>query len=154
MAWLWWLAAALLLAVVEVFTLDFVLIMLAGGALAASVAAALGASFVWQVVVFAVVSTVLLLTCRRWLLRRFRHDVPKIATNADALVGRDAVTLLAITPTSGRVKLHGEVWSARTAPAVPPIPPGAVVRVVRIDGATAVVEPERAPTADNHRTNG
>jgi membrane protein implicated in regulation of membrane protease activity len=38
------------------------------------------------------------------------------------------------------VKLNGEVWSARTN-AAEAIPPGTQVRVGRIDGATAVVEP-------------
>jgi len=39
---------------------------------------------------------------------------------------------------AGRVKLNGEVWSAR-AEAGAAIPPGTAVRVARIDGATAVV---------------
>ena len=42
---------------------------------------------------------------------------------------------------SGRVKLVGEVWTARTDVPGLQIPEGTHVRVVRIDGATAVVEP-------------
>jgi hypothetical protein len=55
----------------------------------------------------------------------------------------------------GRVKLSGEVWSARTAREGVVFPAGAELRVVRIDGATAVVDdatlpwpPRQPPTPD------
>ena len=44
-----------------------------------------------------------------------------------------------VTTTDGRVKLAGEVWSARVAPGQPACEPGEEVRVVRIDGATVIV---------------
>jgi membrane protein implicated in regulation of membrane protease activity len=62
-----------------------------------------------------------------------------VPTNADALVGRPAEALTEITLRDGRVKLAGEVWSARIAPGTDPLPAGTDVLVVRIDGATAVV---------------
>ena len=49
--WLFWIGVALVLAAIEAATVDFVFIMFAGGALAAAVAAGLGASFPVQVVV-------------------------------------------------------------------------------------------------------
>ncbi|PJI95245.1 NfeD family protein [Luteimicrobium subarcticum] len=141
--WLWWIVAALVFALLEVVTLSFVLLMFAGGAVAAGIVALAGGSAWWQVVAFALVSTVLLLTARRALLERFRDRTPKHLTNADALVGREALVLDAVTGTGGRVKLGGEVWTARTASGARPEPlsAGEPVRVVRIDGATAVVEP-------------
>ena len=42
--WLFWLGLALVLAAIEAATVDFVFLMFAGGALAAAVAAGLGAS--------------------------------------------------------------------------------------------------------------
>ena len=50
-AWLGWLGVALVLAAIEAATVDFVFVMLAGGALAAAIAAALGAPFIFQVVI-------------------------------------------------------------------------------------------------------
>jgi membrane protein implicated in regulation of membrane protease activity len=61
--------------------------------------------------------------------------------NAAALVGQDAKVVVEVTPSSGRVKLAGEIWSARSAAAGYPLEVGSTVQVVRIDGATAVVAP-------------
>ncbi|MGC5166047.1 NfeD family protein [Luteimicrobium sp. DT211] len=141
MEWLWWIGAALLFAVVEVMTLSFVLVMFAGGALVAAIVCAFGWPFWAQVVVFGIVSTIFLVTFRRWLVRRFRTSTPVARTNADALVGREAVALAEVSEVGGRIKLGGEVWTARVVRGSLAIPTGEHVRVVRIDGATAVVEP-------------
>src|SRR4051794_17775853 len=132
-----WLALALLLAAVEVATLDLIFIMLAVGALAAAVVAALGGGVVLAVVVFVVVA-LLLLTVRPLLVRRL-HSGPSTLTGAAALVGREALVLDTTTDSGGRVKLGGEVWSARTAARGTSFLPGQPVRVVAIEGATAVV---------------
>lgn len=141
MAWVAWLAAAILLAVVEVISVDLIFLMLAGGALAAALAALLGAPVGIQVLVFAVVTVVLLVAVRPWALRTFRHSVPETVTNVAAHVGRTAVVLIDVTSHAGRVKLAGEVWTARAADPSAVLPVGSSVRVVRIEGATAVVEP-------------
>jgi membrane protein implicated in regulation of membrane protease activity len=47
--------------------------------------------------------------------------------------------LEAVGEHDGRIKLDGEVWSARTEDADMTLEPGTAVVVVRIDGATAVV---------------
>ena len=140
MEWLWWLGAALLLIAVEVVTLDFVLLMFAGGALAAAVATALGAPFPLQIVLFAVVSVLLLVSIRPWLLRHLRDRVPLVETNAAAQVGRPAIVVQDVDVHGGRVKLSGEVWSARSARPDVVYPVDTELRVVRIEGATAVVD--------------
>jgi membrane protein implicated in regulation of membrane protease activity len=139
-AWLWWLAAALVLAIGEVLTLGLVLLMFAGGALAGALAAALGASVVVQAIVAAVVSVVLLAALRPWLLRHLRTRKRLVETNTPALVGRPGVAVTEVTDTGGRAKFGGEVWTARAADGVR-VATGTPVRVTRIDGATAVIEP-------------
>ncbi|MFI7589051.1 NfeD family protein [Spongisporangium articulatum] len=138
--WLAWLGVALLAGVVEVLTLDFVFVMIAGGAVIASVTAALGAPFAVQVLVFAVASVLLLFTVRP-ILKRWAATTPIHVTNAGALVGREALVLEPVTDRTGQVKLAGEVWTARTAGGAA-LTTGARVVVLRIDGATAVVGPE------------
>lgn len=137
-AWMFWLALMLVLLVVEVLVVDLVFIMFAGGAFAAGVAGLLGAPIVVQVIVFGVVSTLLLVAIRPWALRRFRKPEAATATNVNALTGKPAVVLAPTSEDGGRVKLAGEVWSARyDGEGV--LPEGTDVTVVRIDGATAVV---------------
>ena len=139
-AWLWWIAAALVLGVLEVTSLDLVFMMLAGGALAGSLASAVGLGYVGQVLVAAAVAGVLAATVRPLLLRRLRMP-PTGTTNAPALVGRGAVVLTEVGSRGGLVKLVGETWSARTSSAAETYVAGEDVVVLAIDGATAVVGP-------------
>ena len=139
MAGLVWLVVGLLLGVAEVVSGSFVLLMLAGGALgAAGVAAFAGEGYVVQAVVFAVVSVALVAGVRPTLRRRALRG-PDLAMNAQALVGREAEVLERTSTSAGQVKLVGEVWTARSASSADVFDPGQIVRVVHIDGATAVV---------------
>ncbi|MEE6282992.1 NfeD family protein [Georgenia sunbinii] len=140
MAWLWWFGGALLLGVVEMLTVDLVFLMFAGGALAGGGVALLGAPFWVQVLTFAVVAAVLLLAVRPWALARLKASTPDTLTNVAAHVGRTAEVLVDVTEHAGRVKLVGEVWTARAAGPGVVLHTGTTVRVVRVDGATAVVE--------------
>jgi membrane protein implicated in regulation of membrane protease activity len=144
--WLIWLAAALAAGLIEVVSLDFFFLMIAGGALIAGVAASFDASVPLQVIIFAISSGILLLTGRP-ALKRWAQRTPIIQTNAGALVGQDARVLQTVTDLTGQVKLAGEVWTARTAAGDASLEVGSDVYVVRIDGATALVTPKPAPPA-------
>ncbi len=137
--WMWWLAVGLIVGVVEMLTVDFIFIMFVGGALAAMIVALLGAPLWMQVVVFAVVSVALLLLARPPVKAWVARTTPDILTNAQALVGADARTLVEVTETGGRIKMRGEVWTARTEIPGDVIPPDTEVVVSQIDGAIAVV---------------
>ncbi|MFC6450107.1 NfeD family protein [Cellulomonas gelida] len=143
MHWLWWVGGALALGILEMLSLELVFIMAAGGAVAGGVASAAGAPLWAQIVIAAVTSVLLLVTLRPWLLRHLKKRTPLVETNASALVGRPAVVLATVTADAGRVRLAGEVWSARTT-AGSALPPGTEVTVDRIEGATAVVVPAPA----------
>lgn len=145
MAWLWWLGGALVLGVIEMLSVDLIFLMFAGGALAAMVAALFGAPAWAQVLVFAVVSVVLLLGVRPWAKRALTSSTPTVRTNVAAHVGREAVVLIDVTDRAGRVKLAGEVWTARAARPGLVLPAGTAVTVVRIDGANAVVDAVGSP---------
>jgi membrane protein implicated in regulation of membrane protease activity len=145
--WLVWLGVALVAGTIEVLTLDLIFLMIAGGAVAASVAAAFGAPLTVDLVVFAVTSGLLLLAARPPLLAYLRRSTPASVTGAAALVGAEGEVLVAVSREGGRVKLAGEVWSARSATGGLPLEVGSRVRVVRIDGATAVVAPSTSHAA-------
>lgn len=136
--WLAWIGVALAFGAIEVATVDFVFLMLAGGALGGSAAAALGAPFAAQVIVAVAVSGVLLGVGRPWAKRRFAVRPEGVPMGIAGYIGRSAFVLETVTQHSGRVKVGGETWSATTTDPVPP-QPGDEVRVLRIDGATAVV---------------
>lgn len=140
-AWLWWLGAALLLGVIEMLTLDLIFAMLAGGAFFGMLSAVFGAPTWLQVIVFAVSSLLLLVLLRPWGLKKLLRKRPLIPTNVHAQIGKPAVVVADVSLRGGRVKLTGEVWTARTSDDVT-LPTGTKVFVHGIDGATAIVSSE------------
>ncbi|WP_052851647.1 NfeD family protein [Streptomyces avicenniae] len=136
--WVGWLIAAGGFAIVLVLTAMPELGMLAAGAVAGALTAGVTDSLVAQVVVFAVVSTALILVVQP-LARRARSGSPALSSGVDALIGRSAVVLVRVTGSGGRIRLAGEEWSARSLGEDDIYEPGSHVSVVEIDGATAVV---------------
>lgn len=137
-AWLAWVGLALALGAIELASVDFVFLMLAGGALAGALAAVLGVPVVGQVLVSLAVAALALLLVRPVIKRQFTvPDTRDIGTAAQ--IGRSALVLSTVTGTDGRIKLGGETWTARTAPDAAACLPGQEVRVVSIEGATAIV---------------
>lgn len=137
--WVWWLVAAVALGVIEVVTGGtLVFLMLAAGAAAAAVVSAIGAPTVATLLTFAAVSSAAVLLVRP--VARSHMRMPALTrTGIDALVGADALVLERVDRHDGRVKLGGEIWSARAYDGSSSYEPGSTVQVLRIDGATALV---------------
>ncbi len=137
-AWLVWLIVAGLFAGGEAASGTFVLLMMSGGALGGAVAAAVGGPLLVQLIV-AIAMTLALLWLVRPIAVRHLNPGPAAITGSEALVGREAVVLSAVTRDGGRVRLNGAEWSARSRDPAQELPAGTRVSVVAIDGATAVV---------------
>jgi membrane protein implicated in regulation of membrane protease activity len=137
-----WVIVGVALLIAEVLSGDFVLVMLGLAALLGAATAALvggfTASLVASLVVFGAASAGLIAGVRPMLKQKVRGG-EATATNAAALVGRRAVSTTAVTHNGGRVKIGGEIWSARTVGEADVIEPGRSVSVVEISGATAIV---------------
>jgi membrane protein implicated in regulation of membrane protease activity len=134
-----WLIAAVLLAIAELFTLDFVLIMLASGAFAAAAAGLVFPQPVVQLAVFAVVSVLGLATVRPAVKRRLHRGADPAVMGIEALEGVEATVIEQVAEGRGMVKIGGEMWSARPYDSTQVIEAGAQVRVVEVKGATALV---------------
>ncbi|MFI6476215.1 NfeD family protein [Streptomyces sp. NPDC050516] len=137
-AWVWWLIGAAALGIPLVLTTMPEFGMMAVGAVAAAIGAGFGLGPVAQVLVFVVVS-VALVSVVRPIAARHRAQRPQLATGTEALKGRQAVVLERVDAEGGRIKLAGEVWSARALDQDGVFEPGRQVDVVEIDGATAIV---------------
>lgn len=134
-----WVAAAILFAVVEAFSVQLVSIWFSAGSLAAMLTAALGGALWLQIVLFCLVSLVVLLLARPVAKK---YLIPKkTATNADRVIGMVGLVTQLIDPLmeTGQVSVAGNVWTARTEGE--PIPEGEKVRVLRIEGVKLFVEP-------------
>ncbi len=109
-----WLAVAAVMIVAEVVSLGLTTIWFAGGALVAALAAYLGAKWLVQIILFAVVSLVLLIFTRPIAQKHLMKDPEK--TNVEGLVGKTGLVTQTIdnVKSEGVVKLNGLEWSARS----------------------------------------
>ena len=137
-AWVWWLIGAVGLGIPLVLTAMPEFGMLSAGAVAGAIVAALGGGTVAQVLVFAVVSVALIAVVRP-IANRHRAQRPQLATGIEALKGKQAVVLERVDASGGRIKLAGEIWSARALDTDRAYEVGQEVDVVDIEGATAIV---------------
>ena len=140
-AWAAWFGIAAVLGAAELVSLDLVLIMLAVGALAGGVSAALGAAVVAQILIAGVASIAMLALVRPGLVAKL-HQGPELRLGHSKLVGQRAVVTQRITGLAvGQIKLAGETWTAAPYDEHVTIEPGATVEVFEIRGATAYVHP-------------
>ncbi len=135
---MWWLIAAVGLGIPLVLTAMPEFGMFAVGAVAAAVVSVLGGGTTAQVLVFSGVSIALIAVVRP-IAARHRSQRPQVASGIEALKGRQAIVLERVDSQGGRIKLAGEIWSARTFDAEQAYEAGQQVDVVDIDGATAIV---------------
>ena len=140
MAWIIWLIVAAVLGVAELMTTTFALGIIAVGALVAAGAGAMGLGIPFQLLAFVVASAAGLGFVLP-VARRHIKQPPLLKTGPAALVGRSARVLEEVTEHGGRVRIGGEVWSARAYDESLIIPVGRVVDVMQIEGATALVYP-------------
>ena len=134
-----WLIVGLVLIAAEVLSGDFVLLMLGGGALAAAGVSFLVGGPIAGAVAFVVVSVLLVFAARPALRRRLNRGIDHSVMHHKALVGTTAVVVARVDGHDGRVKIGGELWSARSSDGREVIEPGAKVTVMDISGATALV---------------
>jgi membrane protein implicated in regulation of membrane protease activity len=80
-----------------------------------------------------------LFAVRPALRRRLDRSLDPAVMHHKALLGSTAVVVARVDEHGGRVKIGGDLWSARTSDGHHTIEPGARVTVLSISGATAVV---------------
>ena len=135
-----WLVVAVIFGVIEAATVQLMSIWFAIGAVAAMVAAMLGASVWVQFAAFLVVAIIVLCLTRPLVKKVLK--VGHIHTNVDSVIGRiGAVTVDIAGPGEvGRVLVDGQDWAAVSEEGIP-IAPGERVLVKGIEGVKLVVEP-------------
>jgi membrane protein implicated in regulation of membrane protease activity len=145
-AWQAWLALAIALGALELFSLDLILLMLAAGAVVGMVAAVVGLPEPAQVLAALAASVAALSLVRPSVVKRL-HEGPTLVLGHQALVGKQGLVIERVTSDSGQVRIAGEVWTARPYDDDQVIEPGAKVDVFVIKGATALVHqvPELDP---------
>jgi len=152
-----WLGIAVVLAVIEAFTLGLTTIWFAIAALVLVFLSFLPIPIVYQVMIFLVISAVLLVFTRPLAIKKFKTG--KVKTNVDSLAGKHALVTKQITEFDrGEVKLNGQIWSAKSEDGSS-LAEGTRCEVVRIEGVQAIVrvisekEKENESKEENENTN-
>jgi membrane protein implicated in regulation of membrane protease activity len=145
-AWVIWLIVAMALGIAELLSLTLNLALLAAAAIVATLTAAIGLPWGFQVAAFAI-SAVLLVVFVRPVAMKQLQKPPVMRSGTAALVGREALAVTEVTKSAGLVKIGGEEWTARPYDSSLVIPAGATVDVLAIEGATALVHPREDPWA-------
>jgi len=136
--WVWWMLAAGVLAIGEMFTLSFFLGPVAVAAVTAAIVALAGGGVALQWIVFIAMSGATLLVLRP-IARRHLRTPMQLRSGTAALVGAPAIVLERVDGRGGQVKIGGEIWSARSFDEDQAFEPGTRVEVLKIEGATALV---------------
>ena len=134
-----WLVLVLLFAGVEAASVGLTSVWFAAGSLCALLAALLGAPLWIQIALFLVVSVLCLLAVRPLARRHINSKVEP--TNADRVIGEQAQVTEDIDNIHGKgaVIIRGVAWTARSEDGLP-VPTGALVKVLRIEGVKVFVE--------------
>lgn len=136
-----WLVALVALLVIEGLVPGLVSIWFAIGALAALIAAMLGAPLWLQVLWFLAVS-VATLCLTRPLAKKYINSKAQ-PTNADVMIGKECVVTQDIDNVlgTGEVTVGGRVWTARSSAEGVKLPAGSFGTVIRIEGVKLIVSP-------------
>lgn len=134
-----WLLLAAIFIIIEIVTLGLTTIWFAGGAFVAAIAGAFGANLAIQILCFVVVSVLLLVLTRPLAIKHLDSKTEK--TNAEALVGQNAVVITKIDNLNGtgQAKINGMEWTARAADDSI-INKGETVKIIEIQGVKLIVE--------------
>ena len=137
---MFWLVLLVALVIIELLTMGLTTVWFAGGALVATIAALFDTPIALQVILFLLVSALLLFFTRPLAVKYFNKD--RVRTNAESLVGRQAIVISEIDNLQGigQVNVGGMEWSARTRMDGIKLPVGTVTTILAINGVKLVVE--------------
>ena len=136
---IFWLILVAVMLVIEIFTMGLTTIWFSLGAVAAAIAAGLGAPLWVQILLFTVVSVVIMILVRPFALKVMDRNRTK--TNIDEVIGKQAEVLEPIDnqKEQGKVRFRGVEWMARSVDGST-VAAGDVVTVEEVSGVKLLVK--------------
>lgn len=138
----WWLLAAALLGILEIFAPGIFLIWIAVAAgITGIIAALLPIALPFELAIFGLLAMAAVYSGRRYYERNpVASDDPMLNDRTARLIGQSVTVVTAIEDGEGRVKVGDSVWTATG----PDAPAGTRMRVTGADGNCLRVEPVAA----------
>lgn len=137
--WITWLVLAGIFFIAEMLTAGFLIFWLGVGAILAMLLSFITDNLFVQIAVF-VVTSIVLIVATKPIVKKF-VDKKTIVTNSYSLIGQKAIVIEDINSieSKGKVKINGEVWSAKTSDENI-IEKGTEVEITEITGVKLVVK--------------
>ncbi|HNX16108.1 MAG TPA: NfeD family protein [Bacilli bacterium] len=139
--WIIWLSVFVLAIIVEALTADLVSVWFAIGAIVTLIISFIPGVAWWiELIVFIVISGLMLLCLRPLTNKLLKRNI--INSNIDEIAGKKGVMVKGYDELNrGEVKINDVVWTAINADESEPIPEGAKVVVVAVNGNKLIVRP-------------
>lgn len=122
------LIAAAVCITVEIFVPGFIAGTMAIGLLFSAAGAAFGLNAAWIILLFIIGCIITMFTIRPVIIKLSGRN-GGLRTNGDALIGRTGTVIEEVDADSGRIKIDGDIWQARSVTG-DTIPVGSKVEIV------------------------
>lgn len=135
-----WLAAMIILIIIEIVTVGLTTIWFAIGALVAIIVSMLGGGIILQLTVFLLISLSMLIFTRPLAVRYINST--RTRTNYEGIIGKVVRITQDVDNIAGRgsAVVNGQEWTVRTVDDKSRIAAGSLAKVVDIRGVRLVVE--------------
>jgi membrane protein implicated in regulation of membrane protease activity len=140
--WLIWLLVGIIFLIVEIFTPGFFIACLGLAAMVVSVFLLFipGMMFIWQIVIFLIISIIIFITIRPFALKHLYKRSDQQNTNADGLIGKKGKIISKVDSANpGYMKIYGDEFMA-ISESGETLEVGDDVEIVRIEGNKVIVK--------------
>ena len=146
--WQYWLIAAGVFFIGEIITTGFLVFWLGVASLIAMIVSFFTSNIIIQMTVFIISSVILILSTKPFVKKFMEKEI--LITNAFSLIGKKALVIQEIDNIkgTGQVKVGGETWSA-ICESDTIIPVDAEVKILKIEGVKAIVQPIKEVAKQN-----
>lgn len=107
---IFWLAIAIFAFVIDILTSNFCFVLFSIGAIVAAICGALGISFWFQIIIFAIISIISLMIGYPWLKKKYKTLHKNIPLMEQTYIGKVMKSEIEIDK-KAQVKVNGEYWT-------------------------------------------
>ncbi len=108
-----WILIFLIALAIEIATQELVSIWFSLGAIVPLILAAFNISYIWQILVYAIVSAILFILSEKLIKKKIKPH--KNATNADSLIGNEIKVIKEVGPNqNGEGKIRDIIWTIKS----------------------------------------
>ena len=136
--WHWWMIAAVVFFIIEIFAPSFVAACIGVGCVAGSLTALFGGGTTAQLTLFSTATLASFVGVRPLMKKYFFRHKDALRTNVDSLIGRTARVSERIDPAGGRVVIDGDDWKALSLDGAT-IEKGEPVKIIKVDSIVLTV---------------